>query len=429
MRKRNIVVIPIAVLVAVAVFSVPAMAGYSYDGFSMNTVLTGSVDGDVYRSCGDHCGVDDSPYTSNFSVPSRTRKWARLYVGVWGGNETYTGWVNTTLGGNALGNVTLGGSGDTNPTYDTTNPSVYVSGHGVYWVAYNCTDEVTMGAANQAVATTGKTSGNFDGRVYGIVLVVAYNDTDGCGHVMQYWLNEGNVNLNYVTPLDNTTAWFNGSVCTKMCSANLTTVHLCGHDLLGSPPQPENDYLYFNAHEAYHRPNQLGDDGNETWGDDDIADSSTGDAFDLHSFALSFSNGTLVNTAGNNNVTVWRGHDDDGDGTIERQPYSNEGEGYVHPCNALFTVNTTKAHLTRNFKGGANNLFSLPLTEKEDISTALSSIQSYYTKVYRYNSAAGTWEVYNKAKPYPPFSQFTTIDPGVGYMIKPSADCTLNWDC
>lgn len=420
MGKQNIV-IPIAVLVAVAVFSMPAMAGYSYDGFSMNTVLTGSVDGDVYRSCGDHCGVDNSPYTSNFSVPSGTRKWARLYVGVWGGNETYTGWVNTTLGGNSLGNVTLGGSGDTNPTYDTTNPSVYVSGHGVHWVAYKCTNEVTMGASNTAVATTG-TTGAFDGRVYGIVLVVAYNDTDGCGHVMQYWLNEGNVNLNYQTPLNNTRAWFNGSVTTELCTANLTTVHLCGHDLLGVPPAPENDYLYFNAYQAYHRPNQLGDDGDTTWGDDDIADSSTGDAFDLHSFALSFSNGTLVNTAGNNYVTAWRGHDDDGDGNLEYQPTSNESEKFVHPCVALFTVNTTKHHLEYSLVTG-KNMVSLPEMDSEPIPTALSSISGKYQWVSRWNPITGKFEYY-----YPiGIQNFDKIDPGRGYYIKATQACTLNW--
>jgi hypothetical protein len=59
-----------------------------------------------------------------------------------GGTESKTGWVNTTLNGASIGNVTLGGTGDTNPIY-SGGTNAYSSGNGVWWVSYNVTDSVT----------------------------------------------------------------------------------------------------------------------------------------------------------------------------------------------------------------------------------------------------------------------------------------------
>ncbi len=405
-------VIPIAILVALAALSTPAMANWDYDGYPLNTSSNGTVYGDVYISVGDRDEQSFSPYITNFSVPSGTTHWAGLYVDAWGGTEDNTGWINVTFNGNPLNPVFINGKND-------TNPNAWGSGHGVWWIRYDVTNDVTPGASNQAIVT----STLYGTRIIRAVLVDAYNNTDGCGHVTYYWVNNGNANLHYngstgyPYDVDYTTAWFNGTV-ESPCKADLKTVHHAGSNT-------EPDYLYFNAFQDYHRPNQVGDDGNETWGDDDIADNYYG--FDLHSFDVT----NLMKNTGNN-ATFWRGHDDNGDGWIYHNSSWNvsagaEGEAYVHPMLAVLTVNSTKHYLTKSMVGGAPNIFSIPLMDTESISTALSSIEPYYPYVNRYNSTTQVWETYNKNKPSPPFSDFTTLDPGIGYQVSPDSNCTLTW--
>ena len=391
--------------------AVMATASYNFDGFQLNTTSSGSVYGGVFVSYGDKSGLVSTPYTSNYTLPAGTARWARLYVGVWGGNEGNTDWVNTTLNSKGVGNISLGGTGDTNPTY-SEGTNVYSSGNGVWWVSYNVKDNISMGAINTATARTRSFS------VYGIVLAAAYNDTDGAGLMTQYWINEGNVNLHGDTAvtwvLDNTTVLFNGDLDSKYTNAKLNTVYLTGTS--GEP-----DYLYFNAVEDYHRLHQLGDNGDETIGSDDIAGARNGNYFDFVSFDVMH----LV-SPNNNFASYWRGHDNDGVGGISS---GLEGEGYVHPVLSVLTVNTTRQHITKNLVGGgATNIFSLPLSDSENISSALSSIEVEYTYVTRYNSTTGAWQTYNKIKPNPPYSPFNKLDPGVGYSVIPNNACILEWN-
>lgn len=394
--------------------AVMATASYNFDGFSLNTISSGSVYGGVFVSYGDKSGLGSTPYTTNYNLPAGNVKWGRLYVGVWGGNEGNTGWVNTTLNNIVVGNTFLAGTGDTNPTY-SGGTNVYSSGNGVWWVSYNVKDNITMGAINTATA---RTSGIIDGRVYGIVLTAAYNDTDGAGLMTQYWINEGNVNLHgndtsHPWVKDNTSVLFNGNLDSKYTNAKLNTVYLTG-------TTGEHDYLYFNAVEDYHRLHQLGDDGNDTIGDDDVAQTY----FDFFSFDVTH----LVSPA-NNFANYWRGHDDNSDGWISSvfNVSGLEGEAYVHPVLSVLTVNTTRMHLTKNLVGGAANMVSLPLMNSEPISTAFSSIDPYYEIVTRYNSTTKVWDAYDKSAP--PFVQqpFTTINPGFGYQVAPTSSCTLTW--
>jgi hypothetical protein len=412
MKWMKIALLPIIFCLS----AVMATANYSYDGFQLNTTSSGSVYGGVFVSYGDKVGLDFTPYTSNYNLPAGNVNWGRLYVGVWGGNESYKGWVNTTLNNLVVGNISLGGVTDSNPTY-SEGTNVYSSGNGVWWVSYNVKDNITMGAINTATVMTNRTDSTFDSRVYGIVLAAAYNDTDGAGLVTQYWINEGNVNLHgtsaWPVPFDNTSALFKGNLDSKYTNAKLSTVYLTG-------TLTEPDYLYFNAVQDYHRPHQLGDDGNETIGSDNIARSSTGGYIDFLSFDV-----THLVSPNNNFASYWRGHDDDSNGVISS---GTEGEGYVHPVLSVLTVNTTRQHITKGLVGNVPNIFSIPVLNSEPISTALSSINSCYTKVYRYNSTTKAWEKYDKTYPTWPTSKFTTIDPGIGYQVSPTSSCTLTWD-
>jgi len=346
-ETANRYIIALLSVIMVCLLAVPASANYSYDGFDLKTMTNGTVQGGVYSSYGSNGGLANDPYSTTYSnVPAGTVKWARLYVGIWGGTQAKTGWVNTTLnaGGTLhyLGNVTLNGINDNNPTH-SSGTNAYSSGNGVWMVSYNCTDNVTSGS-NTATATTG---GTIDGRVYGIALVVVYENSSL--PKVQYWVNEGNVNLNYVTPLNNTISWFNGTAYNST-EANLTAMQYTGTN-------GEHDYLYLSAPYASDSPYNLSNIG---WNIDgyrryqldsnDVANASEGAYFDFDSFTSANSSTALknvINTTGNNYAIFWRGHDDDDDHVINTSWNASgvEGEAYVHPIMTVLVLdNITRVY-------------------------------------------------------------------------------------
>ncbi|HOT95208.1 MAG TPA: DUF3344 domain-containing protein [Methanoregulaceae archaeon] len=170
-----------ALVILLLLLTTPAGAVYSMNGIPLKVVAHGQHHGSVSVT-GGH-GLVASPYTQSFTVPSGTVRFARLYVGVWGGTPNYTGTVETSFNGVSLGERPLEGGRD-------TNSLTYVSGFGVHWCAYDVQDRVVPGA-NSATATT---AGEIDGRVYGIVLAVATEDPSA--PEIEYWFAEGNENLN-----------------------------------------------------------------------------------------------------------------------------------------------------------------------------------------------------------------------------------------
>jgi len=225
----------ITVLMLLSVY--PVMADYNFDGVpktdELEEVEQDTVKGGVYID-GGH-GVGPSPYTQDFNVPEGEITWARLYVGVWGGNEENTGIIEITFNDEEIDTLELKGK-------DDKNDNVYCSGHGVYWIYYDVKDNLNTSGPLDAVIT--KKSGDIDGRVYGVVLVAVYKESDG--EEVEYWINDGNVNLHgegwsgeYATN-DEALADFSGTVdVDKFAAARLTVVYLTGTPTL-------NDYLYFN---------------------------------------------------------------------------------------------------------------------------------------------------------------------------------------
>ena len=225
MKKIDMVAIVTIAMVACLLFCTPALANYNFDGFSVVTRDSGTVNGGVF--------IDSVPWadtttlTGNFNVPNGNIIWARLYTGIWGGRPEYEGWVNVTFNGvddtNELGPIHLQGQND-------ANPNVWCSGYGKHWIYYTVTDLVTAGAVNTATTTKiNATVGNFDGRVYGIVLVVVYEGGDNPKNI-QYWINDGSDGLNYVTPHNDGTTDFAGTVADSVTDAELTMVHLTAYD-------------------------------------------------------------------------------------------------------------------------------------------------------------------------------------------------------
>jgi hypothetical protein len=251
MKKIDMAAIGTIAMVACLLLCTPALANYNFDGFPVVTRDSGTVNGGVF--------IDSEPWaatttlTGNFNVPTGNIIWARLYTGIWGGRPEYEGWVKVTFNGvddtNGLGPIHLQGQND-------ANPNVWCSGNGKYWMYYDVTDLVNAGAVNTATTTKiNATVGDFDGRVYGIVLVVVYEGGDDPKDI-QYWINDGSDGLNYVDGSDglnyNTghkkkpvirspnsarahndgTTDFAGLVAGSVTDAELTMVHLTAYDMV-----------------------------------------------------------------------------------------------------------------------------------------------------------------------------------------------------
>jgi len=266
-------------LFVVCMFVFPAMADYDYDGFDLTTATNGTVNGEVYVGGGHGVppttDLNNNTHTQNYTVPSGTVKFARLYVGIWGGTETYNGSLQTVFNGNDLGTLTLEGA------YDS-NANVWCTGYGVYWINYDVTS-LTLNGFNTATATTNKISSGFDGRAYGIILVAVVENTGKTQ--VQYWINDGHRNLNYATPFDNTTTLFSGTITDPdNMSAILTTAYLTGDS-------GEGDTLQFNSGSAI---NDAADGcGSDEWGNSWCA------AFDIDSWDLADYGCSILQTTGN----------------------------------------------------------------------------------------------------------------------------------
>jgi subtilase family serine protease len=318
----------IIIILLLFLFILPVQATYSYDSIPFRIASQGTVNGGVYID-GGH-GLEFPPYSQEFDVPDGTIRWARLYVGIWGGKEEYDGWVRVDLNGKNTDTVPLLGIND-------ENTNVYCSGHGVYWVYYDATDIIINGKNTVNIETSqGETGNKLDGRVYGAVLAAVYEDRNA--PEIAYRIYDGNVNLhgrgwsgkqgkmNYETSV-----FFNDMHDQNgLDGADLTVVYLTGSK--GLP-----DFLQFNGNQLGTTPQYLLDMGYHI-GVTDIANEASGDAcsgsgsrssyFDIESFDV------LEYTRTDNVLTFLSGRDLDGDEEIGEE----EGEDYLHPVIASLVL-------------------------------------------------------------------------------------------
>ena len=313
--------ITLAFVLAFIAFSTPAMANYAFDGWAPTTRTNGTINGTVF--------IDSVPWngqttlSGSFDVPAGTVKKAYLYSGIWGGSETYTGWVSVEFNGEELGPLHLEGEND-------QNPNVWCTGHGKYWWWYDVTNRTNAGQTN--TATVSKINGTIDGRVYGIVLVVVL-ENDSL-HPIQYWINDGSDALNYVTPHNEGTTYFNGTVDTaNVTYAELTMVHLTGYDPVCS------NCLKFND-------NSL---------DTSMVDSNT---FEINSW-------DVTNYVASSENDAWYTRCGDYPTCSDEQ-----SDPYVNICNAILTLNDTgKDLVVTNIDIGTprpNHDFTVYATIKND---------------------------------------------------------------
>ena len=228
MHKKHLA-LGLVIALALVVVITPASADYNFSGWPLETRANGTVNGGVFI---DYVPWDGRTHLAlNTTVPNGMVKLAYLYTGIWGSNEYKSGWVNVSFNDvvdrNDLGPVYLQGAED-------ANPHVWCATHGKHWMLYNVTGLVKMGAMN--TATVSKINGSIDGRVYGIVLVVAYEGGDN-PRALQYWINDGHEALHYeifyppIAAHDSGTTDFAGTVdLDNVTEATLTMVHLTAYE-------------------------------------------------------------------------------------------------------------------------------------------------------------------------------------------------------
>lgn len=309
-----------------------AQANYSFNGRPLEIAAQGTINGGLYID-GGH-GLGFPPYSQEFNVPDGTLKWARLYIGVWGGSEKYEGWAQAKFNGNDLGKVELLGVND-------EQENVYCAGHGVYWIYFDVIDQITNGKNVAIIETSqGDPDNKLDGRVYCAVLAAVYEDKNA--PEVTYCVYEGNVNLhgkiwsgkegNFN---DETSVYFNNMPDTDNINrADLTVMYLVGSR--GLP-----NYLIFNDHQLGTTSQYLLDMGYQD-GVTDIANEISGDAtsgtgestsyFDIESFNV------LEYTQTDNSLVFLRGRDLNEDGEIG----DDEGEDYLHPVIASLVLKHKK---------------------------------------------------------------------------------------
>ena len=254
-------------LIVLATFAMPASAYWNETGFPLGNQLasTGTVNGSVYVGGGHGMSgatTYNAPYIELFEVPPGDVKFARLYAGGMICSKTGATWLNMTLNGESLGNLTIEGRSD-------TNPNVYMHDMGSGgWIYYNITGEVISGAVNNATLygdafydDAGKKLGYGTRYIYGIVMVVVYEDPDK--PVTWYWIGEGadylHKEYSYAAERKNTTITFPGADNRTCENATLWTVSSSGKEQY-------NETLWVNGRLAA----------------TDIADARNGHGFDMN---------------------------------------------------------------------------------------------------------------------------------------------------
>ena len=253
-------------LIALMASIMPASANWNESCFPLedHLVAQGTVNGSVYVGGGhgkSGATTYNAPYTELFEVPPGDVKFARLYAGGMLCSKTGATWLNMTLNGESLGNLTIEGNSD-------TNPNVYMSDTAIGgWMYYNVTDRVKANAVNNATLygdafydDAGKKLGYGTKYIYGIAMVVVYEDPDK--PETQYWIREGCDYLHkestYAAERKNTTITFPGADNRTCENATLWTVSCYGKEQF-------NETLWVNGQLAA----------------TDIADARNGYSFDM----------------------------------------------------------------------------------------------------------------------------------------------------
>ena len=169
----------------VCALSVPAWAGYMLSGYDLEVVQSGQglphagISYQMNQAWNETGGNAYQPVTTTFTLPSCNNiDFARLYLDVWGGTPDNTANVGVSVNGQSLPTIYIGGTSDSNPTYNAAETCVYGSGYGMWQLAVAGVGGLlnTNGSANTVTWTVSDPNGQFDGRTYCASLIAVYTD-------------------------------------------------------------------------------------------------------------------------------------------------------------------------------------------------------------------------------------------------------------
>jgi hypothetical protein len=230
--KSVYVLLPLFVLLFILAFAssmcTTVSAVYGPSACPCETKYTGTIHGGIYY--GSYELFDDPPRSATFEgVPDKEKvKIARIYTGIWRGSPGKGGTFNITANGHtSIDYLACDPCPGTpcNDSYehlrcDTVNTSEchdYVTGCNVQFVTYNATPYIKTGTNNVTVWSDCPPAGECvcgDGRIYGIALVVVYEDPSM--PEITYWLNEGHAYMDVGSSCsphaDEAYIYFNGTI-------------------------------------------------------------------------------------------------------------------------------------------------------------------------------------------------------------------------
>lgn len=331
MNSMNLFDFTYACLCALIVFTfitTPVSAIYDFEGIPLHTAAQGEVRGEVL-TFGTY-GLTAPPIECTFALPAKPT-WARVYTGIWGGTERYTGWEEISVNNAVPARRELFGK-------DDRHPETFVSGYGVYWVAHDCTDQLRGGKNTIKLTTSrGQPESRIDGRSYGIFVVAVVEDA--AKPVTRYWIAEGNENLHgegwagtNPTRHDTCELILEKAPPAEKAAADLTVVLLAS-----TKGQP--DYVLFNGEDLGVPVTDLSlyPEGARDIGNERIGDATGGAGVEARYVDVeTFDVGSLLKDT--NRIVFERGRDLNGDGEISTTGSKPEGEDYIHPCSVILTA-------------------------------------------------------------------------------------------
>ncbi len=309
----------IFILVFLALFPVSAL--YGEEGLPLNTVAQGMVKGEVLVN-GTY-GLASPPVAYTVRLPGDPG-WARIYAGVWGGTEYYSGWVEFEVNGEKQGKITLYGK-------DDRSPEVYAASHGVYWISIDGNDLLHAGENTVTVRTSrGEEGSKLDGRVYAVQVAAVIPEENGL--LKQYWVAEGNENLHgegwagtNPTIHDQAGVVFSGASLSAVRSADLSVLLLATNR--GQP-----DYVLMNGKDLgiSQSDTTLYSPGAKDIGNEQSFDAQGGVGMQSRYVDLEhFSVADIL--AAENTIEFLRGKDLNGDSRLSTTGTPTEAEDYIHP--------------------------------------------------------------------------------------------------
>ena len=315
------------IFLSILLFANPCVALYDFEGLAFRPAAQGEVVGDVVTA--GEFGLNNPPMECRITI-DRAPDWARIYCGVWGGTERYSGWAQFTVNGRPMERITLHGQ-------DDIMEGTYCAGHGVYWIAKDVTDLLVPGENTVTVSTSKGEPGNkIDGRIYAVMVVAAIKK-DG-GDATRYVVLEGNENLHgegwsgaNPTRRDRVEVPIGGIPADGVKKAELSV-------LLVATNRGQPDYILFNGDDLGTTPAT----GSYLPGAKDIGNERSYDATGGVGVETRYVDKESFDVTGmvrENNLLVFeRGRDIDGDGNISTIGATPEGEDYIHPVLAILTV-------------------------------------------------------------------------------------------